>query len=143
MHTPKFQAIESTHATIAVLHEAKAPQCQTMHMPQRHTAQEARQQHSSKDTKQRSQRQKHRQAAAASRDKPERRGSNIPGGAPSQAVLPRKRTPLQRRPATRHLQKETDTDTLVLHSHDHKQPELYYAANAMLQVLLTLETPPL
>ncbi|CAL1160302.1 unnamed protein product, partial [Cladocopium goreaui] len=59
--------------------------------------QEARQQHRSKDAKQRSQRQQRRQAAAASRDKAERRGSNVPRCAPSQAVLARKLTPLQRR----------------------------------------------
>jgi len=75
-------------------------------MSQLHTAQEARQQHRSKDTKQRSQRQQRRQAAAASRDKAERRGSNVPRCAPSQAVLARKLTPLQRRPATRHLQEK-------------------------------------
>ena len=109
-----------------------------MNMSQLHTAQEARQQHRSKDAKQRSQRQQRRQAAAASRDKPERRGSNVPRGAPSQAVLARKLTPSQRRPATRHLNKETDTDTLVLHSHTHN-----YAANGMLQFLHTMDTSSL
>jgi len=79
-----------------------------------------------------------RQAAAASRDKAERRGSNVPRCAPSQAVLARKLTPLQRWAATRHLTKDTGLDTLVLHSHDHKQSELYYAANPRLQVLHTL-----
>ena len=48
------------------------------------------------------------QAAAASRDKPERSSSNIPRGTPSQAVLARKLTPLQRGPATRHIKKKTD-----------------------------------
>ena len=109
-----------------------------MNMSQLHTAQEARQQHRSKDAKQRSQRQQRRQAAAASRDKAERRGSNVPRCAPSQAVLARKLTPLQRRSATRHLTNETDSDTLVFHAHDHKQSELYYAANPTLQVLHTL-----
>jgi len=79
-----------------------------MNMSQLHTAQEARQQHRSKDAKQRSQRQQRRQAAAASRDKAERRGSNVPRCAPSQAVLARKLTPLQRRPATRHLKEKNE-----------------------------------
>ena len=130
MRNLKLQnAIESTCAATAVLHEAQALRCQhgfwfprciawhtlhklqkqrllpqqTMYMSQLHTAQEARQQHSSTDTKRRGQRQQHRQAAATSRHKPQRRSSNIPRDAPSQAASAPKLTPLQRWLSTRHL----------------------------------------
>ena len=69
---------------------------QFMYMFQLHKLQEARKEHSGNDITQRGQRKQQREAAAASRHKPQSRSSNIPRDAPSQAASARKLTQLQR-----------------------------------------------
>ena len=84
------------------LHKQRLLPQKFMYMFQLHTTQEARKQHSSNNTEQRSQRQQHLQAAAASRHKPQGRSSNIPRDV--RAASARKLAPLQRWLSTCHLE---------------------------------------